>query len=154
MPNAPEEMEERSARWRICSAKSKPSFGPLALAPFCPFPLLAPRRARAAPKLIRRPNGVTGTLVAVFWDGDPAASSSNGDSSTEPELADETDSVLFLMLKGVVCVPGRFERPSVVIESRRGPEVWFWETEALGLNMSTNDERRRVGAVGDSRWLF
>lgn len=146
-------MEDLSARARRDSAKSKPSFAvPFALAPFCPFPL--PRRARAAPKLILRANGVAGTLAEGLLALGEVLSSSNGDSSTEPEFADEILSArLRMLLKGEVWAPGRVERPRVVIERRRGG----WpceETEERGLNMSTKEDRRRFGAGGDSRGLF
>jgi hypothetical protein len=141
------------------SAKSKPSF-PLALpaedgppsrpAEVGPRP---PPRARAAPKLIRR-KGVWGTLLELGALGDEAGSSSKGDSSTEPELAEETDSARLRMLpNGDDCAPGRVLRPRVVIERRRGP--WpCCDIEDRVLNMSTKEDRRRVGLGGVGSRLF
>lgn len=101
-----------------------------------------------------RAKGVAGTLAEGLLALGEALSSSNGDSSTEPEFADEMLSArLRILLNGEVWAPGRVVKPRVVIERRRG--AWpCEEPEERGLNMSTKEERRREGADGESRGLF
>lgn len=103
------EMELRSARSRMFSAKSKPE---LPAFPF-PLPVLMSRMARA-PKLRRRPNGVAGTLDAG------ASLSSNGLSSTVPELELEMLPARGRMpgVKGELWL-GEPDRPMVVSDKRR-----------------------------------
>jgi len=90
------EMDVRSALALMFSAKSKPSFpagpdGPLG-------GVTSPFRESSmafAPKLLRRLKGVFGLGDDMLDDmADGGGSSSNGDSSTDPELALETDSAL------------------------------------------------------------
>jgi hypothetical protein len=82
-----------------------------------PLPCLTSRSARA-PKLTRRAKGVAGLLPGADVEG--AQSSSNGLSSTEPELTLDRLSVRVrgTCMKGEVW-PGEAERPMVVSDSRR-----------------------------------
>jgi hypothetical protein len=116
-------------------------------------PALTSRKA-LAPKLMRRANGVVGTLAPE------GVSSSKGLSSTEPELAlDSLSRRARAVLKGLDWLPGRADRPSVVMESRRG-----WNDDGFDgfevallplpplpagrLNMSTNDDRLLPDDIG------
>lgn len=75
-----------------------------------------------APKLLRLLKGLVGVGDDMLDDMvDGGGSSSKGDSSTEPELALDTDSALARMvLYGVVVEPGMVDRPRVVMERRLG----------------------------------
>jgi hypothetical protein len=84
---------------------------------FPTFPLLCLTSLRArAPKLRRRAKGVAGLLLVL--DAGPAASSSKGLSSTEPELALERLSVRWRGWKAPPWL-GEPERPTVVSDRRR-----------------------------------
>jgi len=149
------EMDVRSALARMFSAKSKPSFpaepgGPLGEV----APPLRGSSIAFAPKLLRLLKGVTGVDDDMLDDmADGGGSSSNGDSSTDPELALDTDSALArIVLYGEVVAAGIVDRPRVVMERRLG---WFdWALGGgLGPKRSTKDERRRPPAGGESRGL-
>jgi hypothetical protein len=95
--------------------------------PTLPLLCLTSRSARA-PKLNRRAKGVAGLLLVADVGG--AKSSSNGLSSTEPELALEMLSVRVRgFVKGDVW-PGEAASPMVVRDSRR---LWaLMAAEAIG----------------------